>query len=326
MELWLYIRLWKQEDVGCSHVYNWTTNTNITSLKLTSVLPCVVETSARMVGLLALEVSRLRRTLTHGFSFITQFTNLTSLRVSSEYVANTSWTCLYSLTALAHCSLEAMLHYICNIAYTTIMHHGSDALLCTMDALTHLKVQAFFPVPHARPRSSLRSVSSNLCCLEFEGPDSKAVSSYFIHMVARMTCLTQLSLSGKTFPFDLSPISTLRWLKDLKLLGSTVSPVNLACVCGFHFLACLKLRYLDMPENTLSQAVKLDKLTTLDLSYCPQLTDAVFVHVKNLVSLRELRIVNCQGVSVHGYQRPRVLACLGRLRSVYININSHSGL
>lgn len=299
----------KQDYAGCSQLYNWTSNTSITSLKVESVRPGVVSSSACMNWLLALEISDLRAAPRYGFSFTSHLTNLTSLRVSSECVASTSWTCLHMLKSLASCSLEAVSRY----SSKTFMHHGSDALFC-MDALTHLKVCALLPVPGVTDYSNLRSVSSNICCLEFEGHED--VSDYIIQIIARMTCLTRLSLSGKTFPFELSSISNLRWLKELRLLSSTVSPVHFDFVCGLQYLAYLQLERLDMNDDTFLHAAMLDKLTTLDLYGCSQLTDAVFVHVKCLVSLRELRIVNCFGVAHIRYETPSVLACLSRLRSV----------
>lgn len=212
VELCLYTML-KLEYVECSRLYNWTSNTSVTSLRLSSVTPGVLETSACMDWLLALDFSRLRCAPTHGLSFISYLTSLTSLRVSSEYVDTTSWTLLYSLKALANCSLEAILHYAGDTGYTTFMQNGSDALFC-LDALTHLQVCAFFPAPEFTSRCCLRNVSSNICCLEFEGPDD--VSDYFVYIVAKMPCLTKLSVRGKTFPFELSFISNLRWLKELK--------------------------------------------------------------------------------------------------------------
>ena len=187
-----------------------------------------------------------------------------------------------------------------------------------MDALTHLQVRALFPAPEITSRSSLRNgVSSNLCCLEFEGREE--VSDYFVYTISKMPCLTKLSVRGKTFPFLLSFISNLRWLKELRLLGSEVSVVDMDFVCGFQYLACLQLHYFDVTDDTFLHAAMLNKLTTLDLKCCPNLTDAVFLHVKNLVSLRELRIVNCDGVSHYSDgTSPSVLTCLCRLRSVAV--------
>lgn len=295
---------------------NWMSNTCVTSLRLTYVGPGLIETLACVDWLLALDFLHLQCAPTYDFSCIGHMTSLTSLRVSSKFVARTSWTFLSLLKALANCNLEAISENTDNLNYTTFMHYGSDALFC-LDALTHLQVRAFFPAPDITSRSSLLNVSSNICCLEFEGPDD--VSDYFMYIIAKMPCLTKLSARGKAFPSKLSFISNLRWLKELRLRGSVVSAVDLNFVCGFQYLACLQLHFFDVNDNTFLHAAMLDKLTTLDLMCCPNLTDAVFLQVKDLVSLRELRIVDCLGVSCYSAATsPSVLTCLRRLRSVTV--------
>lgn len=102
-----------------------------------------------------------------------------------------------------------------------------------------------------------------------------------------------------------------------------VSAVDLDFVCGFQYLACLQLHNFDVNDTTFLHAAMLDKLTTLDLKYCPSLTDAVFLQVTDLVSLRELRIVNCPGVTRYSDGTSlSELTCLRRLRSVTVFNNS----
>ena len=308
----------KLQCVECSAPHSWmNTLTSITSLKLSSLRPSLLTSVVCMDWLLALEFSHLRCAPANGFGFISELTSLTSLTVSSEYVDRISWAFVFPLKALASCSLQAISHYVGDIGYPVVMDHGSDVLFC-MDALTQLQVYAAFPVFEPMSQYSLVNVSSNLRCLEFEGPEQ--VSDYCVEVIARMTCLTKLLLIGKSFPLGLASISTLRSLKELRLLSFSVSAADLAFICDFQYLVCLQLRSLQVTDDMFVHAAKLDRLTTLDLRNCPQITDSIFVHLADLVSLRELRIRHCLNVSRYrGWALPNVLTCLRRLRTVSFN-------
>ena len=309
----------KQEHVECSAPDSWmNTLTSITSLKLSGLGPSMLTSAVCMDWLLALDFSRLRCAPANGFGFISQLTSLTSLKVSSEYVDRISWACLFPLKALASCSLEAISCYTGATGHPMVMQHGSDVLF-HMSTLTQLQMNAAFPEFEPMPHYNLMNVSSNLCRLEFVGPGQ--VTDYCMDVIARMTCLTKLLLIGKSFPLRLSSISTLRWLKELRLLSSSVSAADLAFVCQFRYLACLQLRSLDVTDDMFVHAARLDKLTTLDVQNCPQISDTIFLHLAQLVSLRELRIRDCLGMSHHfkfAGELPSVLTCLRRLRTVSI--------
>ena len=314
VELHLHSPQKQQEYVEYSPPYSWmNTLTSITCLKLSDMGPDVLTSTVCMDWLLVLEVLRLRSAPAHGFGCFSQLISLTSLRISSEHVDKTNWTMLYPLKALASCSLEAI---DCLGDCRMVMQHGSDVLFC-MDSLTQLQVHAVFPVFQSTSQDGLVNVSSNLCCLVFDGLEQ--VSEYCIDVIARMTCLTKSSLAGKSFPLGLSSISTLRWLKELRLLSTRVSSADLAFICDFQYLACLQLRTLGGTDDTFKHAANLDKLTTLDITGSPLITDAIFLHLKYLDRLRELRFKDCVGLSSYHGLTP-VLTCLHRLRTVSINM------
>ena len=259
--------------------------TSVVSLKLYYLNPRDVAPVTCMSWLSCLDLSRLRSAPPDDFAFISCLTRLTCLKLSSKYLDQCPCTFLHTLANLASCSLHAMSSYSCGSGVETVMQHGSAALYCLTE-LTHLQLHAVFP----RAVDTL-PLSTGLCSLTFEGPGQVPPSC--VAIIAALTCLTSLNLSADLFPLHLSQISSLRWVKELSLLGCQVSRANIGFLFGLQYLVSLRLRCFSFEDADFVQASRLGKLTTLVLRDCPSLTTAVFGHLTGLVSLRELRVVGC---------------------------------
>lgn len=283
--------------------------TSVVSLELSLLNACDVAPVTCMSWLSSLDLSRLRSAPSDNFAFISCLIRLTRLKLSSEYLDHCPCTFLHALANLASCSLHAMSSYSASSGVETVMQHGSAALFCLTE-LTHLQLYATFPtVVNTLP------LSTGLCSLVFKGPGQ--VPTGCIASIAALTRLTRLKLSADLFPLHLSQISSLRWMKELSLLGAQVSWANIGFVFDLQYLVSLRLVRFLCEDAVFAQATRLGKLTTLDLRVCPRVTTAVFGHLTGLVSLRELRVCGCDRFP-SWMNTSTVLTTLHRLKTISI--------
>ena len=106
-------------------------------------------------------------------------------------------------------------------------------------------------------------------------------------------------------------------MKELSLLGSGVSWANVSFVCDMQYLALLVLKGFTCGDGVFRHVARLDKLTTLELNHCPQVTTAVIGSLTGLVSLRQLRLRKCFQMP-HNMDPKTLLTGLHRLKTISI--------
>ena len=302
----------KVETIQTFHPEDWMYRlTSVVTLELSLLNACDVAHVTCMSWLSCLNLSRLRSAPSDNFAFISCLVRLTCLKLLSEYLDHCPCTFLHTLANLASCSLQAMSRYEGIYGVETVMQHGSAALNCLTE-LTHLQLHADFPrVVDTLP------LSMSLCSLTFTGPGQVPPSC--IAIIANLTCLTSLKLSAELFPLHLSQISSLRWMKELSLIGSQMSWANIGFLFDLQYLVSLRLTHFLCEDAVFARAPRLDKLTTLILRQCPRVTAAIFGHLTGLASLRELRVVRCDFSCPIDQETTRsTLTTLHRLKTISV--------
>ncbi len=282
-------------QLGCPG--DWLSSlTSVSSLDLWNLPASVCIAAVNMTWLSALSMFTKGHQIATASTLasLAHLTRLTSLILKSPALANVQVTFLHSLDDLAVCVLSADRH-----AYQRLEHHSRDLrhgyqAMLGLSALKSLSLSAGFPLG-PDPKLSALALNSNLQCLEYDS--LHLVSIYFIRTVADLTRLTHLTLSGSQFPLTLLGLSSLRWMKELVLFSRELSRTNIGFVCSLRYLASLRLEKIAFRDTVFSQSEKLDKLTSLTLSYCPLVTDNIFPFIARMVSLREVNIYGCFNVS-----------------------------